>query len=328
MPFVYLTEQGAEIARRGQSLEVRSDGRKLADLEIHHVQGLCVLGRVHLTLPAMELLLRHRVETALLTVDGRLKGHLVPPRPHNVRARLAQYRQSLDPDARLRWAVTFVRAKLHNAGQMLRRHAYNHPESGLAREADEVLAAADRATQAADPASLRGIEGYGSRVYFAGLSRMCLGELTFPGRSTRPPKDPFNALLSFGYVLLCGELQALLEAAGLEPYAGFYHENADGRPSLALDLLEQFRHPVIDRFCLTLNNRRMLTAADFVAGPEGGFRLAPGALKLFLAEYDQWMRTSPRQQRPSPREEVRAQVEQLVGALRDGKPYAPYLFES
>ncbi len=328
MPFVYLTEQGAEIARHGQSLEVRAEGRKLADMEIHHVQGLCVFGRARLTLPAMELLLSRRVGTAFLTMDGRLKGFLMPPRPHNVRARLRQYEESRDPQARLRWARLLVEAKLRNAAEVLRRHGYNHPESGLAGQAGEVLAAADRVREAADLASLRGIEGYGTRAYFGGLGRMCLGDLAFEGRSTRPPRDPFNAILSFGYVLLGNELQALLEAAGLEPYVGFYHENADGRPSLALDVLEQFRHPVVDRFCLTLNNRRMLTAADFAAGPDGGYRLKPGALKLFLAEYDKWMRTSPRQQRPSPREEIRAQVEQVVGALRDGKPYAPYFFES
>lgn len=328
MPVVYLTHQGAQVARQGETLVIREEDRTIADVEIHHVDGLCVFGRVHLTLPAMELLMNHHVSTSFLTIHGRLKGQLVPAHPRNVSTRIRQFQCRADATRRLAWARNIVHAKLHNAAEVVRRFAYNHPESGVAGQAAEVKAAADRAFQASSFPTLRGIEGAGSRVYFESMKRMCLGAMTFGGRFRRPPADPFNAMLSFGYVLLGNEIASLLEAVGLEPCLGFYHEPADNRPALALDLIEEFRHAMIDRFCLMLNNRREFSKEDFEADPEENYRFRPDSLKRFLTAYDRWMRTSFSENRPTPRQVIRGQIENLIDALKTGKVYEPFLFES
>lgn len=327
MAFVYLTHQGARISRKGDALKVTADGQELADIEIHHVEALCLFGRVHLTIPAIELLLDRGVETAFLTVGGRLKGQLTPVRPKNVSLRLEQFRQFLDPARRLSLGRAFVRAKLFNAAELVQRFAYNHPEAGLTEAADELKSYADRADRAAAIPELLGIEGAGSRVYFGAFARMCRGDLAFSGRSSRPPRDPMNALLSFGYVMLGNEVAALLDAVGFDPYLGFYHEPQDARCSLAIDLIEEFRHPLIDRLCLTMVNRRVLRRTDFVGDEEAGFRLTPEALKRFLAEYDRWMRSSPRGTRPCPRELIRRQIDALARCLRDRAAYVPFRFE-
>ncbi len=328
MPCIYLTQQGAEVSRDGESLVVRAEGKTLQTIEIHHVESLCVFGRVHFTLPAMELLLYHNIQVAFLTMTGRLKGQLLPPRPPNVGVRLAQFRQCLDPAKRILWARAFVEAKLRNAAELVQRHAYNHPQTPFNGQAAEIKVMADRAAQEESLARLRGLEGAGTRIYFSALALMCRGQLPFAGRSSRPPRDPFNALLSFGYALLSKEISALLEAVGFEPYLGFYHEPEDHRPALALDLIEEFRHPVIDRFCLMLNNRQMIGIADFTGDQAKGFRLKSDALKKFLAEYDRFMRTSPREARPAPRQVIKRQIEGLVESLRHDRCYEPYCFES
>lgn len=329
MAFVYLTHQGAQIKRKGDALVVEADGRELADLEVHNLEAICIFGRIHITLPAIELLLQRGVETAFLTVSGRLKGQLTPARPTNVTLRIEQYRRYLDPAVRLELARTIVRGKLTNACEFVRRYKYNHPEVQV--DADiagvrDAVAAIDRTTTLE---SLRGVEGSGTRAYFAALAKMCRGDLTFAGRSSRPPRDPFNALLSLGYVLLVNEITHLADAVGLDPYVGFYHEIADRRASLALDLVEELRHPLIDRFCLYLNNNRMLKASDFRSDPDqpGGVLLQDDTFRRYLAEYDTWMRRSPREQRAAPREVVRRQIKGFAEWVRTNKPYEPYRFE-
>jgi len=330
MAFVYVTHQGATIRRKSESLIVEADDHMLAELEVHRVETLCLFGRVHLTLPAIELLLRRNVETAFLTIHGRLKGQLTPARPSNITLRLKQFTKFGDPAVRLEMARAFVAAKLANGREVLRRFAYNHPGTmgpGIWEPLGQMIPAARSAESLS---MLRGVEGMGSRAYFAGLAAMNRSDLPFEGRSSRPPLGPVNAVLSFGYVLLGNEIQHLLDAVGLDPYLGFYHEPADRRASLAVDLIEELRHPLIDRFVLTELNRRTLQAEDFQSADKSdqGTRLTAPGLKKFLARYDRWMRRAGRTGRPAPREVVRRQTERLAAWLRSGETYVPYAFEA
>lgn len=329
MAFVYLTHQGAEMKRRGEALVVEADGQQLAELETHNLDAICIFGRIHITLPAMELLLQRGIETAFLTINGRLKGQLTPARPTNVTLRIEQYRRYLDPAVRLEMARTIVRGKLANAVEVVQRYRYNHPEVRVEPDIAGIRDAVAAIGGAATLESLRGVEGAGTRAYFAALGKMCRGELVFTGRSSRPPRDPFNALLSLGYVLLVNEITHLADAVGLDPYVGFYHEIEDRRASLALDLVEELRHPLIDRFCLHLNNNRMLKATDFRPDPDepDGVLFQDEAFRRYLTEYDTWMRRSPRDRRRPPREVVRRQIECFAEWLKTGKPYEPYRFE-
>ena len=158
--------------------------------------------------------------------------------------------------------------------------------STVAQHLERLAAAVAEARRAADLAALRGMEGMGSKAYFA-VYRACLRPgFTFDKRTRRPPRDPVNALLSLGYTMLGEAVATALEVVGLDPYEGFYHADKYGRPALALDLLEEFRGPVADSVVLTLINKRMLQPDDFTE-PEanGGVYLSRHGLALFLREF-------------------------------------------
>jgi CRISPR-associated protein Cas1 len=154
----------------------------------------------------------------------------------------------------------------------------------------------------------------------------------FAGRVQHPSPDPANAVLSLGYTLLCTLITGVIEGRGLEPCIGLFHELRPGRPSLALDLLEEFRHPIVDRFALRLFNRGVLKAEDFEPDDEreGGIRLSHEALKVF---FNHWGALLARPVREADVEErldvprlVGRQVDRLAADFRGGKPYQPFVF--
>lgn len=148
----------------------------------------------------------------------------------------------------------------------------------------------------------------------------------FTGRNRRPPRDPLNALLSFGYVLVGSEIQSLLDAMGFDPYLGFFHKIDYGRPSLALDLVEEFRAPLVDRFSLRLLNLGILSAEDFTRTPEGGMVLEREALKRYFAAYEKELthEIALPEGAQSYRDLFRRQAQRLAGALTAGETYVPF----
>ena len=263
MSTLYLTEQGAVLRQAGERVVVENDGEKLLDVPLFKVDTILIYGMVQVTTQALSMLLEAGVELAFLTMDGRLKGQLTPPKAKNVVLRMNQYRRAIDPEFSLTMAKQVVRGKVENGLAALRRFRYNHPEIEM-KDCDERLQTALQTLERKTTAStVLGVEGIAAVAYFDGLARMCLGELKFKGRNRRPPQDPINALLSLGYVMVGNELSSLLDGMGFDPYIGFLHGIDYGRQSLALDMVEEFRCPVVDRFTLYLANRNMLRADDF-----------------------------------------------------------------
>ncbi len=195
-----------------------------------------------------------------------------------------------------------VAANVANALAVLDRQARSHPDLDLAEARATLRSAAGRLAAAPDLDTLHGVEGWLNRAYFSGLSRCLRGELTFAHRTTRPPADPFNALLSVGSVLVGNKITGLLYAPGFDPYIGIYHDVDYSRPSLALDVIEVFRHALVDRFVLFLRNNRVFTPGDFETRDDGGVYLRPPALRVFLRHYQRRSAAPPppRTATPSP----------------------------
>lgn len=319
---LYVVEQGAVVQKEGERVVVRKDGRLLLSVPVFKLDSVVVFGGVQLTSQAMALLLAHGVEVAFMSTDGRLKGRLMPAESRNVPLRLQQYERYHDSAFRLRLARAVVRGKLHNCRAVVLRHSRNHPEADLAgplRALEDAVAQVDHAP---DLDSLRGLEGRGAAAYFTAFARMVRGELTFSGRSRRPPGDPVNALLSLGYSLLTHELFGAVAARGLDPYLGFYHDVRYGRPALALDLVEEFRAPLVDRLVLALVNRRVCGPDDFEEGEDGGYRLTKEAFRRFLAAYEERLGgPTPQGTEGGWRAVFREQVGRLVRAVRWGEAY-------
>ncbi|MFN3929439.1 MAG: CRISPR-associated endonuclease Cas1 [Thermoflexus sp.] len=321
MPMLYLVEQGAVLGREGERLVVRKGDAVLLHIPVFRVEGVWIFGNVQVTTPAIGLLLAHGIETCFFTMEGRLKGRLAPIVSRNAMLRLRQFERYRDEAFRLAVARQVVGAKLIHARRLVMRHAREHPDpawEGPLRALGQGLAQVEKA---ADLSALRGIEGRSTAAYFEAFRKMVRGELPFEGRTRRPPRDPVNAMLSLGYALLTGELIGRIAAFGLDPYLGFYHEIRHGRPALALDLLEEFRHALVDRLVLRLVNRRSFRPGDFIEQDEGVW-LSPEALRRYLAAYEAYMR-QPAPGRRTWRELLEEQIRRMARAILHGEPYRP-----
>ncbi len=290
MSVLYITEQGACVSKKGERIIVEKEGKELLEIECFKLDTLLLFGNVQFTTQAARQLLKHGIEMAMLTVNGKLEGQLTPATPKNVLLRIAQVKAMDDPVFLLDMSKTIVSAKIANSLVLLQEFQRNHPEAPVKEGIEALRKRAVEVGDAAEPATLLGIEGNAASTYWKAYSLMCRGDLSFETRQKRPPKDPVNSLLSFGYSLVFARLQGLLDGVGLDPYIGFFHQPVYGRPSLAADLLEEFRSPLVDRFTLTLVNRRMLNPDHFALHEEsGGMRLTREGMRKYFVKLEDYL---------------------------------------
>ena len=214
------------------------------------------------------------------------------PTSGNVLLRLAQHQTYQDPDRSASIARNIVAAKVQNARLLLMREARQtkdpRAEEALRDAAQAMAGTIEALPKTDDMDAVRGSEGYAASAYFSVFNRLIRihdDDFAFDGRNRRPPQDPVNALLSFLYSLVRVECQAACEGVGLDPQIGFLHAIRPGRPSLALDLMEELRAPVADRLALTLINRRQLTPKHFSKATGGGISLTDEGRNTVLSAY-------------------------------------------
>jgi CRISPR-associated protein Cas1 len=295
MPTLYVTEPGARIEKEYKRLLVVKDDAVIASLPLMRISEVVILGSVGVTTQAMRTLLAQGVGLSIITQSGKLLGRLQPARARDTRLLRRQYSAGQDDTLRLIFAREVVRGKLHNsrvmAMRMLRKFGAEEREP-LQKALDAVARCERDAAQAKDVEALKGIEGYGARAYFAilraALSRQSV--FSFNKRVRRPPRDPVNALLSLGYTLLANSLITAVEVAGLDPYAGLFHAEGNGKPALALDLMEEFRPLIVDSIVLRMINHRQITEKDF-AMEDGQCMLSKKGLRKFLTWYNRRLQT-------------------------------------
>lgn len=285
---LYVQEQGAQVGKRGETLTVTRRGEPLAEVRLLDVSQLVVHGGVSVTPAAIHLLCEAGVPIVHLTTGHWFLGITAGPSLRNAFDRAAQFARSAEPDFCLRIARAIVAAKGKNQRTLLRR---NGASEGPALPAmKEALAAVD---QAGSLPVLLGCEGRAAALYFGAFGSMlrprepdaALATFDFQTRNRRPPRDPVNALLSFGYALLAKDATVALLAAGLDPWWGLYHQPRHGRPSLALDLMEELRPLVVDSAVITAINTGVVDAACFERSPHGCALNARGR-KAFLRAYE------------------------------------------
>jgi CRISP-associated protein Cas1 len=331
MAVIYVTEQGAVLTKRGDRIRILKQEELLLDMPCHEIDAVLIFGNVQVTTQALAELLDHDIELALLSSRGRLRGQLTSPATKNIELRIAQYKRSFDESFVLQLSRRIVAGKLANEQLMLQRFMDDHPEVDIKAEIELLRRNLRIAEEAESPASLLGLEGSAASAYFEAFGKMIRGDFDFPGRRRRPPTDPVNALLSFGYTLLFNEIGSLLDSLGFDPYLGFYHKPDYGRPSLAADLLEEFRSPVIDRFTLNIINTRMFGRGDFqLHVPSGGMHLTPESMKRYFAAYEEYLsqkfRDADSGEETTFRRSYRRQAEKFARCLKDESPYRPFIW--
>ncbi len=320
MPTLYLTEDYALVRRDGEdSLLVQiperraKDGATPAPARKEHVplikiDEVVVLGEVTMTASALHMLLERNIEITFMSHFGQFKGRLSPAFSKNAILRMAQYRAHLDMTKRCELARRFVIGKLSNQRQRLQRFNRTHQDAETSQAIKQLsdlidglatlpvhpppgkrpLATGDHRVEGTALETILGMEGAGSAAYFR-----CFGKLLsdprqwpFPGRVKRPPTDPVNSLLSFGYSLLANRVASAVQLVGFDHFVGYLHSSFYGRPSLALDLMEEFRPIVVDSVVMTLLNNRMLTPNDFV-NELGAYRLKDERRKVFFTKFEE-----------------------------------------
>jgi CRISPR-associated protein Cas1 len=285
---VYVAEQGAVVGVSGERLTVRRREGEPVSVRLLDVSQVSLYGNVQVTAQALRALAERGVPIFHHTYGGWLAAVTSGVLSHNAQLRCEQYRVADDAQRALNIARAIVAGKLQNQRTLLRRNHPGCPPAAL-RELARLTKAA---RQASDADRLFGIEGLGARVYFGHFAGMLKDPMGFDaaGRDRRPAPDPVNAMLSFLYALLLKDAVGALLAVGLDPYRGLYHRMRPGRPSLALDLMEEFRPIVADSVVLWLVNNRVVAPEDFVRrGP--ACALKDGARRRVIEAYEARMDT-------------------------------------
>jgi CRISP-associated protein Cas1 len=292
---VYVTAEGASLRKDGENLVAEVDGVERARVPFHMMGSVVAFGAIFVSPPLTQALASLGITIVLLDRAGKFQARIEGPVSGNVLLRRAQYRASERPDEIVR---SIVSAKIANQRAVLQRALRDYGAEMAIDRRDRIDAVVDRLAQilrrvafANDGTDvLRGAEGEAAQSYFSvfgDLIRSPDPEIRFLGRSRRPPLDPVNALLSFLYTLLTHDCRSAAEGVGLDPAVGFLHRDRPGRPSLALDLMEELRPILADRLVLSLLNRRQLRARDFETRDGGAVFLSDDGRRAVLTEWQE-----------------------------------------
>jgi len=354
MTVLYVTEQGAVVSRTSERLIVAKRKVVLAEVPLDDLVQVVLLGNIQLTHAATRALLERGTDVALLTGGGRFLGRIGRGRGRNIPLRRAQFRCLEDEATIVNLSRRFIQGKLHHLRMHLARVQRSRPAAELARAIAMIRRAEERLPEMRRHEQLLGLEGTASAAYFGVFGSLLRAPgMVFTERRRRPPPDPVNVLLSFGYTLLGNLMQSHIETVGLDPYLGALHKPEYGRPSLALDLIEEFRPIIVDMAVVRAVNTRTIVPTDFhreeqaddvedaweeeerrEEGEVPPQRLVFGALgvRKWLAAYerrlDERSRYGPEGHQLTYRQIMREQVHALARSLEDGSLYTPFRLEA
>lgn len=294
---LYVSTEGAWLRKDGENIVMEVEGEERARLPVHMLGGLVCIGRVMVSTPLLGHCAERGICVSYLSAQGRFLARVEGPVSGNVLLRRAQYRVADDADKCGLLVRHLLAGKVHNQraviGRGLRDHADKLAEGDLARLRHthaRLARITDKLMQETHADQLRGLEGEAASKYFDVFGLLVRSGdplLAFSGRSRRPPLDAMNALLSLFYTLLTHDCRGALESVGLDPAVGFLHRDRPGRPSLALDLMEEFQPALADRLALSLVNRKQVRPADFNVLENGAVLLKDDARKRVLVAYQE-----------------------------------------
>ncbi|MCF4114875.1 MULTISPECIES: type I-C CRISPR-associated endonuclease Cas1c [Dethiosulfovibrio] len=288
---LFVMTQGAYLAKKGETVVVKVEREERLRLPIHNLEGICCFGNVSCSPFLMGLCGERGIGLSFFSESGRFMARSIGPISGNVLLRKAQYRFSEDGDKASKLARNMIVAKIANCRTSIRRgirDAHVLDNGVLETCSDRLTVILAELKKTINLASLRGKEGEAARAYFSAFGNLITSQsedFSFHGRNRRPPLDNVNALLSFVYTLLCHDVSSALESVGLDPQVGFLHRDRPGRPSLALDLMEELRPLIADRLVISLINRRQVSPSGFIVRESGGVTMNEETRKKVLGAY-------------------------------------------
>lgn len=329
MSLLYVNEDGAVVGVDGNRLTVKYSNGLLRSVPVETVDSITILGQSQLTTQCIKICLEKGIPVAFFSKGGKYFGHLQST--GHVDAALQRKQSALyETDFALNLSKRLVSAKLRNQIVVLRRY-----EKSRGIDASEQVKmmriCRQKAIDCKTIPELMGHEGQSAKAYFDGLSKAVESDFKFSGRSRRPPRDEFNSMLSLGYSILMNELYAVIEVKGLNPYFGFLHRDKEKHPTLASDLMEEWRAVIVDSMVMSLINGHEIQKEDFVMNmDEPGCYLTRNGLKIFLNKLNNKLQTKMRYLNyvdypVSFRQGIGLQIDTLVKAVyaKDDSVYRP-----
>lgn len=329
MSILYVNENGARIGVDSNRITVHSKDESIHFVPIETLDGITILGRSHLTTDCMETCMKKGIPVAFFSKGGSFFGRLVST--GHVKAALQRKQSELYfKDFSLELSKKIVSAKIKNQLVVLKRYAKNDFVD-INTEEKSVKALFEKVFSAHSITEIMGYEGNAARMYFQGLSKCINSDFAFNGRNKRPPKDPFNSMISLGYSILLNEIYSGIEQKGLNPYFGFLHRDAEKHPTLASDLMEEWRAVLVDATVMSLINGNEISLNEFEVDYENGAcYISKEGLNIFLKKFEKKLQTQIRYLKyidysVSFRQAIAMQITNLVKAIEaeDYNMYEP-----
>lgn len=295
---LFITTETAYASLDGENIVVKIGDSEAARFPLHTLEGIVSFSYSGASPALLGACAEKGIDFVFCSPRGKFLARTCGEERGNVLLRRKQYRVADNENESCAIARCFIFGKLSNSkcsiDRTRRDHAMRIDAEHFAETSQKISELLPQVLETAELDSLRGLEGAGAAMYFDLFDDMILGDkeaFSYKGRSRRPPLDNVNAMLSFIYTLLGNDCASALEAVGLDPYVGFMHRDRPGRTSLALDLLEELRPCLADRFVLTMINDRVISAKDFVRQENGAVRMSDDARRTILKQWQEKKKT-------------------------------------
>lgn len=289
---VYVNSPDRYLSLDGENLVISQDGTEIGRVPLHNIERIMTFGHAGASPALMGKCAKNGIELVFMSRNGHFIARVEGEVKGNVLLRRQQYRIADNEKGSLDIARNIISAKLFNSRwvleRMIRDHGARIDTELFGKKSEFLNNSIKQVRNCGDMDSLRGIEGEAASVYFSLFNDMILqqkDDFRFDTRNKRPPLDNVNALLSFAYSMATGMCTSALESVGLDPYVGFMHTDRPGRRSLALDMVEEIRSVLCDRFVLTLINKRLVSSDDFVKREDGAVLLTEDGRKNFFSAW-------------------------------------------
>lgn len=327
MPAAWIETPAAVVRLRSERLEVTlpppADGdghatppaHAMVDLPLGEIERLIVAEEVRLTFPALCEVLRREIPVVIHDWRGRLLGSFLPPASPHSALRLRQYQRTWEPEFQTLLSRRLIQTKIKNQRRLLQRLHATRPRPVVPGALDRMAACLADTNRATDVPALRGLEGAAAALYWPAWAAFLPEDHPFERRSTRPPHNPVNAVLSYLSALVYGEVLAACHRRGLDPGLGCLHPTTDRRWSLALDLMEPFRPAILEATAIRLFTHRMLDAGHFQP-VEGGIHLSPSGRRTVIHQFETRLQREFESEHAGHRTTLRRQIEATVLAYR------------
>ncbi|MDA0129464.1 CRISPR-associated endonuclease Cas1 [Vibrio sp. MarTm2] len=305
LKLVYIHKQGAAIHKRGNRLNVFSQGKAIQSIPANCIDMILCFGAIHLTTSVQRFCLENDISVVWLTQSGQYLGCLSAPFQGDPMLAQAQVTSRMQLDTRLALVRFFLRSKINNNLGVMRRHTHKRQRDKPAEK--RIVQLRDQLESQKSVASMRGTEGAAAREFFQWYRKQFDDVWGFTSRNRQPPKDPINAMLSYGYTLLFHNVRALVEARGLLPHLGYLHGSQPRQPALVLDIMEGYRPWVVDELVLQLANKQLITPEQFQVSSKGAWLNKDGR-RVFIQLLEQRLL----KQHQHPTLKIKADIRRLI----------------